>query len=181
MPRAWEAGDAPWALRGQPQLWIPHKLRGQAQSSYHSGFPLLRSRKWVTWGDIATQPWMISQQVSGNLVAGRRAVKASRSGDITPAGHPPSRVGRCQAGWRAKPERAERDFSMASWEHTGVPVLQPLAGSRCLQPHPLQPPSAPSQPAGLVGFPWDHHGGEREFCMCQSSVCFVGLDLPLFI
>lgn len=59
-------------LRREPQLWMPHKLRGQAQGSYCGGFPLLGSRKWVPWGDIATQPRMVSQQVSGNLVAGAR-------------------------------------------------------------------------------------------------------------
>lgn len=74
-------------------------------------------------------------------------------------------LGAHRAGWEdAEPEQAEWDFSLVSGEHTGVPVLWSLAGSRCLLPHPL---AALSQPRGLVGFPQDRCGGERvsESCL----------------
>lgn len=81
-----------------------------------------------------------------------------------------------QAGWEdagrdAKPEQAERDFSLVSQEHTGVPVLCLLAGSRCLPPHP---PSSPSQPQGW----WDSPGiavvGSGRFACVRVLFALLG-------
>lgn len=46
---------------------------------------------------------------------------------------------------------------------------------------PVPRPPSPALPRGGRGdSPSAGPGGEREVCMCQSPVCFVGLDLPLF-
>lgn len=53
-------------------------------------------------------------------------------------------------------------------------------GCRARRVPVLRPPS-PALPRGGRGdSPSAGPGGEREVCMCQSPVCFVGLDLPLF-
>lgn len=89
----------------------------------------------------------------------------------------PDRVGRCQAGWRAKLERAERDFSMVSREHTDVPVLRHTAR------HP--PPAAPISPipahwvSGIPpGSPWWKAAvlPVSEFCLLYwAGLAFIYL------
>lgn len=77
MQRAWEAGDASWSCGGSP-VWRRPTASGAGSGRSRcrvtmGGFSLRESRKWVTWGDIAARPRMVSQQVAGNLVAGAGA------------------------------------------------------------------------------------------------------------
>lgn len=107
-------------------------------------------------------------------------------GDIAPAGRPPSGMGRCQARCRAKPEQAERDFSPASQEHTGMPVLRPLAGSRSLLPHSPAAPDSPVPVPRVGGIPsgslWWGAGGLHvsELCLLYwaglAFICLMSLE-----
>lgn len=83
--------------------------------------------------------------------------EASGFRDIAPNRHPPSRVGRCQAGCQAMPEQAERDFSPVRQEHTGG--LFSATGRRLILAAPSPHSCIPSLWVGSV--PWDHRGSGR--------------------
>lgn len=98
----------------------------------------------MTWGDIATRPpdGFSTGSSRKSCGWGQGPVEKASGFRVTAlARHPPSRVGRCWAGCRAKPEQAERDFFPARQEDTGGLFLATgRHQSGCFippQPHPV--------------------------------------------